>query len=89
MLEFIDIVLTQNGTFCVAPPWVIKEGDYVCLPNFITGKDELQEVISVTTDRTDGDHINMMEKYAGGVLPRITAKYEKTEVFWDVTDNDR
>lgn len=89
MLEFIDIVLTQNGTFCVAPPWVIKEGDYVCLPDALTGKDELQEVVAVCTDKTDGDHINMLEKYIGYPLPRVTAKYEKHEVFWDVTDNDR
>lgn len=89
MLKYIDIVLTRNGRFCVAPPWVVKEGDYICLPNAINGNDELQEVVAVSTDNTDGDQINMLEKYIGYPLPRVTAKYQRSEVVWDVTDNDR
>lgn len=83
MNEYIDILLTANGVFCVAPPWVVKEGDMVSLPNTITGKDEILEVVAVSTDEKGGDHIKMVEKYIGYPLPKITAKYVKSEVEWD------
>jgi hypothetical protein len=89
MSKYIDIVLTANGVFCVAPPWVVKVGDLVCLPNGLTGKDEMLEVVSVSTDGVDGEHIKQIEKYIGYPLPRITAKYLKSEVEWDAVDNDR
>lgn len=82
-MNYIDIVLTQSGVFCAAPPWVVKEGDLITLPNAVTGKDEIQEVIAVSTDETDGDHIKMVEKYIGYPLPRIKAKYLKSEVEWN------
>ena len=83
MIEYIDIVLTANGIFCVAPAWVVKEGDFVGRPNAITGEDKILEVIAVTTDKKGGDYIKMVEKYIGYPLPRITAKYMKSEVEWD------
>ena len=86
MSEYIDIVLTANGVFCAAPAWVVKEGDMVSLPNAITGKDEILDVIAVSTDEKDGDHIKMVEKYIGYPLPRITAKYFKTEIDWGEAD---
>lgn len=89
MVKYIDVVLTQDGVFCVAPPWKVKEGDLIGLQDALTGKEELKEVIAVSTDDTDGDHIKMVEKYVGYPLPRITAKYSKSEVEWDVFDNDR
>lgn len=82
MANYIDILLTQTGMFCVAPPWVIKEGDLVSLPDVLTGEPKMHEVISVVTDSVDGDHIAMIEKYVGHPLPKVTAKYYRTEVEW-------
>ncbi len=89
MGEYIDIVLTLDGMFCVAPPWVVKEGDFVCLPDVLTGKPKMHEVISVATDSIDGEHIKQIEKYVGHKLQKITAKYLKSEVEWDAVDYDR
>lgn len=86
MTEYIDVVLTKSGVFCVAPAWVVKEGDMVSLPNAVTGKEEILEVIAVTTDKKGGDHIKMVEKYIGYPLPKITAKYLKTEIDWGEAD---
>lgn len=83
MTEYIDIVLTANGVFCVAPPWVVNVGDLVSLPNAATGQVEILEVVAVSTDEKDGNHIKMIEKYIGYPLPRITAKYFKSEVEWN------
>lgn len=83
MSDYIDIVLTANGVFCVAPSWVVKEGDMVSLPNTLTGEQDILEVVSVCTDEKGGDHIKMLEKYIGNPLPRINAKYFKSEVEWD------
>ena len=83
MTQYIDVVLTKSGVFCVAPPWVVKVGDFVCLQSAVTGNDEMQEVIAVSTDDVDGDHVKMIEKYIGYPLPRITAKYLRSEVEWD------
>lgn len=83
MTKYIDIVLTQDGMFCVAPPWVVKEGELICLPDVLTGEPKIHEVISVATDSTDGDHIKLIEKYVGHSLPKVTAKYYKSEVEWD------
>ena len=85
MSEYIDVVLTANGVFCVAPPWVVKVGDLVCLPNALTGKNEVLDVVSVATDEKGGDHIKMIEKYIGYPLPKITAKYFRSEVEWNGT----
>lgn len=82
-MNYIDVLLTQNGVFCVAPPWVVHEGDLVSLTSALTGKDEVLEVIAVSTDEKDGDHIKMVEKYIGYPLPKINAKYLKSEVEWD------
>ena len=82
MSNYIDIVLTKKGVFCAAPPWVVKVGDLVCLEDGL-GESKILEVISVSTDEVDGDHIKQIEKYIGYRLPRITAKYFKSEVEWD------
>ena len=79
MSHYIDIVLTLDGYFCVAPPWVVFEGDLVTLP----GDSNVHEVICVATDSVGGEHIQLIEKYAGYSLPRIGAKYFKKEVKWD------
>ena len=88
MSEYIDILLTQDGVFCIAPPWEVKEGDWVCLPDALGGN-KLREVISVATDAIGGEHAKLIEKYIGYPLPRITAKYRKSEVEWNAVDNDR
>lgn len=83
MTQYIDILLTKDGYFCVAPAWVVKEGDLIVLPNAVTGDNGIREVISVATDEKDGDHIKLIEKYTGYPLPKITAKYYKNEVEWN------
>lgn len=83
MVKYVDILLTQDGQFCVAPPWVVKVGDLVCLPDELSGKNEIREVVSVATDSIGGDHIKLIEKYIGYPLPKITARYFKDEVEWD------
>ena len=83
MRNYIDILLLAKGVFCVAPAWKVHEGDLVGLPNLVTGENEVLEVIAVTTDEVDGEHIKMLEKYIGYPLPKITAKYLKSEVEWD------
>lgn len=83
MAEYIDIVLTANGVFCVAPPWVVREGSLVGLTNAVTGKTVTLEVAAVSTDEKDGQYIKMIEKYIGYPLPRITATYLRSEVEWD------
>lgn len=83
MTNYIDILLTREGYFCIAHPWRIKAGDLISLPNAVTGKDEVCEVISVATDEVDGDFIKMAEQFTGYPLPKIKAKYCKEEVEWD------
>ena len=83
MANYIDVLLTKDGYFCVAPPWMVKEGDLIGLPDVINGGQKLCEVIAVSTDETDGDHVKMIEKYIGFPLPKITAKYFKSEAEWN------
>ena len=85
MNEYIDILLTKDGIFCAAPSWVVNEGDLICLPDALTGDNKIREVISVATDKADGDHTKLIEKYIGYPLPRITAKFLKSEVEWNET----
>lgn len=86
MVNFIDVVLTKDGMFCVAPPWVVKEGDLISLQDALTGEKKVHEVISVSTDRTDGDHLAMMKKYVGYPLPRVIEKYSVQEIDWGETN---
>ena len=82
-MKYIDILLTQSGVFCLAPPWVVKEGDFVYLRDALSGDNKLFEVVSVVTDEADGDFVKMLEKYIGYPLPKINAKFLKSEVVWD------
>lgn len=83
MGNYIDILLTKDGYFCVAPPWVVKAGDLIGLPDAVSGESKVIEVIAVATDEVEGDHIKLIEKYTGYPLPKITAKYHRNEVEWD------
>ena len=83
MIKYIDIVLTLDGIFCVAPPWVVKEGDLISLQDVLTGEPSVHEAISVVTDSVDGDIIAMMEKYVGHQLPKVVGTYRSKEVIWD------
>jgi hypothetical protein len=88
MTKYIDIVLTQDGMFCVAPPWVVNEGDLISVPDVLTGKPKIHEVISVATDKTDGDYHKQIEKYIGYPLPKAVAKYMKSDVEWEDEQDD-
>lgn len=81
MADYIDILVTKDGYFCAAPPWEIKEGDLVCISHDNAGVSH--EVLSVATDSKDGPFVKMIENYIGYPLPRVTAKYHKSEVTWD------
>lgn len=83
MTKYIDIILTENGTFCVAPPWVIKKGDMICLTHTITGEPKIHDVVSVATDSVDGEHIAQLERYVGHPLPKVLTKYLKSDVKWE------
>ena len=82
-MEYVDILLLENGVFCLAPSWDMEEGDFVCLPDCTTGKNKVLEVISVATDKVDGDFVTMVNRYVGYPLPKVTAKYKRTEVEWN------
>ena len=83
MTKYIDIVLTENGTFCMAPPWVIKEGDLICLTHPLTGEPKIHEVVSVATDSVGGEYITQIERYVGHPLPKVMTKYIKSDVEWE------
>lgn len=83
MTNYIDILLTLDGMFCVAPAWEVKEGDLIYLPDVLSGENKIREVIAVATDEPGGNHIKLIEKYIGYPLPKITAKYLKSEVEWN------
>jgi hypothetical protein len=61
----------------------------VGLPDALSGEVKVREVSSVVIDEKNGQYLAMLEKYIGYPLPRITARYHKSEVVWDVSDNDR
>ena len=82
MSKYIDIVLTNNGVFCAAPPWKVSEGDFVYLRDAVSGDNRLFEVVSVVTDSADGEFVGMLEEYIGNHLPKITAKFKKSEIEW-------
>ena len=81
MASYISVLVTKDGYFCSAPPWSVQEGDFICLPHFDGGK--AHEVVAVVTDAKDGDTVKLVEKYIGYPLPKIHAKYQKSEVVWD------
>lgn len=83
MDKYIDILVTLDGVFCAAPPWSVKVGDCVCMPDVLTGAEKVHEVISVATDSVGGEFVTMIEKYIGFPLPKIKAKYMRSEVEWD------
>jgi hypothetical protein len=83
MSKYVDIVLTTAGEFCAAPPWTVQEGDLVSLQNTLSGKDELREVACCLTAEPDGEFANMIEKYIGFPLPKVNARFKRSEVAWD------
>lgn len=85
-MNYIDILLTKDGYFCVTPAWTVKEGDFICAPNAL-GDNKPREVVAVATDEVGGVHFKMIEKYIGYPLPRITEKYSVQSVFWE-DEND-
>ena len=87
MANYIDILVTKDGYFCSAPPWEVKEGDLVYIAHEKNGASH--EVLSVATVSTDSDVVTLVEAYIGVPLPRIAAKYHKSEVVWNDVPNDR
>ena len=86
-MAYLDVLLTKDGYFCVAPPWEVQEGDLVYMPDALTGLPRLAEVIAVSTDEKDGKHIKQIEKYVGGSLPRITGKASVHQIEWEDDDS--
>ena len=83
MANYIDIVLTADGFFCIAPSWTIEVGDYISVENVLTGARELKKVIAKATDSTDGDFIKLVEVYIGAKPQRVTKKYRESDVHWE------
>lgn len=83
MAKYIDIVLTTDGTFFIAPPWTIAVGDYISVENIITGAIELREVKTIATDTEDGDFIKLVEAYIGAMPCKVKQKYRQCDVHWE------
>ena len=82
-MKYVDILLLNNGVFCVAPAWSVHEGDMVGLHDCVAGENKVLEVLAVVIDTMDGDYMKMMERYVGGKLPKATNRYQLHEVMWD------
>ena len=82
MIEYIDILLLENGSFCKAPLSNICEGDLVCITDVITGENKALKVLAVATDTICGDTTRMIEKYIGYELPKITRRFKAHDVVW-------
>ena len=83
MTNYISILLTQDGVFCVAPPWTVKEGDLISLTDVLSGEERVREVIAVATQDKGDEFVNMIEKYIGYPMPKIKAKYSRREAEWN------
>ena len=77
MSNYVDILLTEYGVFCIAPPWQVKPGYLIS----IDGKLK-QKVVAVCTDNVDGEFVAMLETSCGHKLHRIKEKYWGCEVEW-------
>ena len=82
MTKYIDILVTADGVFCIAPPWTINEGDYIALENVFNGETELKKVIATATDSEDGDFIKLVEAYIGYKPHKVAHKYRANTIHW-------
>lgn len=87
MAKYIDVVLTEDGIFCIAPPWTINVGDYISMENALTGATELKRVIAQATDSEDGDIIKFVEAYIKGKPQRVTKRYRESDLYWEDEEN--
>ena len=87
MINYINIVLTEDGVFCKAPLCKVFEGDIVCLHDPI-GNLCTKKVLAVTTDSEDGETVNMIEKYIGYELPKVVSKYIERQIVWGDEESD-
>lgn len=83
MAKYIELVLTADGYFCIAPSWSVGAGDYIAMENELTGATELKKVIATATDSVDGDFIKLVEAYIGCKPQRVTKKYREKDVLWE------
>lgn len=83
MEKYIDVALTADGFFCIAPSWTIEVGDYISMENALTGAIELKRVIATATDSMDGDYIKLVEAYLGYTPARVTKRYREHDVYWE------
>ena len=82
MTKYIDILVTHDGTFCIAPAWTVSNGDYISVENVLTGATELKKVIATATDSEDGDFIKLVEAYIGYKPTKVTQKYRANTISW-------
>lgn len=87
MAKYIDILLTLDGTFCIAPAWTVSEGDYITVENVLTGATELKEVTAIATDTMDGDFFKLVKTYIGYQPYMVTKKYREITVPWEGEKN--
>lgn len=84
MVEYIDILLLENGVFCKAPSCAVDEGDLVNIPSALTGEPMTLKVIATAWADPQSDTVKLIEKYIGFELPKITKKFKASEVKWNV-----
>lgn len=80
-MSYIDIVLTTDKRFYIAPAWKVHSGDMVAVTNQC-GERVLKTVEEVVTEEYGGEVMALLEKYAGCPLKRIEEKYSRHEVKW-------
>ena len=84
MIEFIDVVLLSNKTFCLAPAWSMQEGEFVFLPEWAGNPNAPLKVLAVTTESKDNELIKMIEKAHDPIpLPKIEEKFRLQRVCWE------
>ena len=89
MTKYNDILLTTDGTFCIAPPWTVGVGDYISVENPLTGATELKKVCAQATDSVDGDFMKLVEAYIGGKPYKVTSKYRESNLVWEEEENGK
>lgn len=83
MDKYIDIIVTLDGNFYIAPSFSVSVGDYIAIDNVLTGATEIKEVIAKATEGQDSDCLKLVEAYTGQKLQRITTRYKKLDVEWE------
>ena len=81
MKTYVDILLLENGVFCMAPAWGVNVDDMVSLTDAV-GNTKILKVLATATDSADGDFVKLTEKYISYPLPKIIGVYKGVPADW-------